>query len=101
MRSELLEQLPLVEQRVQQVWVVMERVTQTGVYDLQHHSDHLLDDVQILSLRENHDAVNTDMITAINYISLFCLLPSGKCFRSMMAKPERLRRSFFPQASGS
>lgn len=52
MRSELLEELPLVEQRVQQVWVVMERVTQTGVYDLQHHSDHLLDDVQILSLRE-------------------------------------------------
>ncbi len=75
MRSELFEQLPLVEQRVQQVWVVMERVTQTGVYDLQHHSDHLLDDVQILSLRENHDAVNTDMITAINYISLFFLLP--------------------------
>ncbi len=30
--------------------------------------------------------------------SLFFLLPSGKCFRSMMAKTERLRRSFFPQA---
>ncbi len=29
---------------------------------------------------------------------LFRLLPSGKCFRSMMAKTERLRRSFFPQA---
>ncbi len=29
---------------------------------------------------------------------LFCLLPSGKCFWSMMAKTERLRRSFFPQA---
>ncbi len=28
---------------------------------------------------------------------LFCLLPSGKRFRSMMAKTERLRRSFFPQ----
>ncbi len=28
----------------------------------------------------------------------FCLLPSGKSFRSMMAKTERLRRSFFPQA---
>ncbi len=28
----------------------------------------------------------------------FCLLPSGKGFRSMMAKTERLRRSFFPQA---
>ncbi len=29
---------------------------------------------------------------------LFCLLPSGKRFRSMMAKTERLRWSFFPQA---
>ncbi len=29
---------------------------------------------------------------------LFHLLPSGKRFRSMMAKTERLRRSFFPQA---
>ncbi len=29
---------------------------------------------------------------------LFISLPSGKCFRSMMAKTERLRRSFFPQA---
>ncbi len=29
---------------------------------------------------------------------LFILLPSGKSFRSMMAKTERLRRSFFPQA---
>ncbi len=27
---------------------------------------------------------------------LFCLLPSGKHFRSMMAKTERPRRSFFP-----
>ncbi len=29
---------------------------------------------------------------------LFFLLPSGKRFRSMMAKTDRLRRSFFPQA---
>ncbi len=29
---------------------------------------------------------------------LFFLLPSGKHFRSMMGKTERLRRSFFPQA---
>ncbi len=29
---------------------------------------------------------------------LFILLPSGKHFRSLMAKTERLRRSFFPQA---
>ncbi len=30
---------------------------------------------------------------------VFNLLPSGKRFRSMMAKTERLRRSFFPQAT--
>ncbi len=29
---------------------------------------------------------------------LFRLLPSGKRFRSLMVKTERLRRSFFPQA---
>ncbi len=29
---------------------------------------------------------------------LFILLPSGKRFRSMIEKTERLRRSFFPQA---
>ncbi len=29
---------------------------------------------------------------------LFRLLPSGKRFRSLMAKTERLRKSFFPQA---
>ncbi len=29
---------------------------------------------------------------------LFCVLPSGRRFRSMMAKTERLRKSFFPQA---
>ncbi len=29
---------------------------------------------------------------------LFCLLPSGRRFRSMMARTERLRKSFFPQA---
>ncbi len=29
---------------------------------------------------------------------LFTLLPSGKRFRCLMAKTERLRRSFFPQA---
>ncbi len=33
-----------------------------------------------------------------NLFNLFFLLPSGKRFRSMMAKTERLRRSFFPQA---
>ncbi len=32
---------------------------------------------------------------------LFILLPSGKRFRSMMAKTERLRRSFFSRPSGS
>ncbi|KAK1783931.1 hypothetical protein P4O66_004747, partial [Electrophorus voltai] len=29
---------------------------------------------------------------------LFSLLSSGKCFRSLMTKTERLKRSFFPQA---
>uniref|UniRef100_A0A9J8D8Q4 Alkylated DNA repair protein AlkB homologue 8 N-terminal domain-containing protein n=1 Tax=Cyprinus carpio carpio TaxID=630221 RepID=A0A9J8D8Q4_CYPCA len=32
---------------------------------------------------------------------LFILLPFGKRFRSLMAKTERLQRSFFPRTSGS
>ncbi len=32
---------------------------------------------------------------------LFILLPSGRRYRSMLAKTERLRRSFFPRPSGS
>lgn len=55
MRAKLFEQFSLIEQRVQQVRVVMEGITQTGVYNLQHHSDHLLDDIQILSLREKRE----------------------------------------------
>ncbi len=40
------------------------------------------------------------IIKASNYPGnrLFILLPFGKHFRSMMAKTERRRRSFFPQA---
>lgn len=52
MRPELLKELPLVEQRVHQVGVVVERVAQAGVDDLQHHADHLLNHVQVLGLRE-------------------------------------------------
>ncbi len=33
-----------------------------------------------------------------NHPGLFILLPSGDSFRRMMAKTERLRRSFFPPA---
>ncbi len=40
--------------------------------------------------------------TQITPVTIFsCLLPSGKRFRSMMAKTERLRRSFFLRPSGS
>lgn len=50
-RPELLKELPLVEQRVHQVGVVVERVAQAGVDDLQHHADHLLNHVQVLGLQ--------------------------------------------------
>ncbi len=40
------------------------------------------------------------IIKDLNHLGnrLFFLLPSGKRFLNMMAKTERLRRSFFPQA---
>lgn len=50
MRSELLKELPLVEQRVHQVGVVVQRVAQAGVDDFQHHADHFLNHIQVLGL---------------------------------------------------
>lgn len=50
-RPELLKEFPLVEQRIHQVGVVVERVGQAGVDDLQHHADHLFNHVQVLGLR--------------------------------------------------
>lgn len=42
---ELLKELPLVEQCVHQVGVVVQRVAQAGVDDFQHHADHLLNHI--------------------------------------------------------
>lgn len=50
-RPELLKELPLVEQRVHQVGVVVQRVAQAGVDDFEHHADYFLDHIQVLSLR--------------------------------------------------
>ena len=50
MSPELLKQIPLVQQRVHQVRVVVEGIRQAGVDDLQHHADHFLDHVQVLLL---------------------------------------------------
>lgn len=54
-RPELLKQLPLVQQCVHQVWVVMQRVAQARVDDLQHHADHLFNHIQVLGLGERED----------------------------------------------
>lgn len=59
MRAELLEQLPLVEQSVHEVGVVMQRITQTGVYDLQQHADHLLDHTEVLCLGREREKMET------------------------------------------
>ncbi len=47
---------------------------------------------------QNHQGLKSVKITKDPGNCLFTLLPSGKRFRSLMAKTERLRRSFFPQA---
>lgn len=53
--AELLKELPLVQQRIDQVGVVVEGVAQAGVDDLQHHADHLLNHIQVLGLGERED----------------------------------------------
>ena len=47
MSSELCEEISLVQQRVDEVGVVLERCGQCRVDDLQNHSDHLLQHIQI------------------------------------------------------
>ncbi len=53
-------------------------------------------DIYLKSCKSRADKIIKDANHSGN--RLFILLPSGNRFRSMMAKTERLRRSFFPQA---
>lgn len=72
MCPELLEELPLVEQRVHQVGVVVERVAQARVDDFQHHADHLLNHIQVLGLGEREDVkVNWFPTTLVSLIMMF------------------------------
>ncbi len=55
-----------------------------------------LQDIYLKRCRSRAVKITKDSNTPGN--GLFTLLPSGKRFRCLIAKPERLRRSFFPQA---
>ncbi len=55
-----------------------------------------LQDIYLKRCKSRAAKINKDSNHPGNRI--FILLPSGKRFRSMIAKTERLRRSFFPQA---
>jgi hypothetical protein len=50
MSSELLKEVPFVKQGVHQVWVVVKRICQAGVDDLQHHPNHFFNDTEVLCL---------------------------------------------------
>ena len=50
MCSERLKDLSLVQERVDQVWVVVETISEAGVDDLEYHEKHLLQDGQICCL---------------------------------------------------
>ena len=47
------EEAALVQQGVDQVGVVVQRVGQTGVDNLQHHAQHLLQHAQVLHLQRS------------------------------------------------
>uniref|UniRef100_A0A9J8C9S4 Reverse transcriptase domain-containing protein n=1 Tax=Cyprinus carpio carpio TaxID=630221 RepID=A0A9J8C9S4_CYPCA len=55
-----------------------------------------LQDIYLKRCKSRAVKIIKDSIHPSNH--LFTLLPSGKRFRSLMSKTERLRRSFFPQA---
>lgn len=50
MSSELLKEVPFVKQGVHQVWVVVKRICQAGVDDLQHHPNHFFNDTEVLCI---------------------------------------------------
>lgn len=52
MSSKLLKEISFVEQRIHQVRVVVKGIGQAGIDDLQHHSNHFFDDVEVLCLVE-------------------------------------------------
>lgn len=56
-----------------------------------------LQDIYLNRCRSRAEKIIKDFTHPSNHI--FTLLPSGKRYRSLMAKTERLRRSFFPQAT--
>ncbi len=73
---------------LQRVVRLAERISGSALPSLQH--------IYLKRCRSRAAKILKDSTHPGNH--LFCLLPSGRRFRSMMAKTERLRKSFFPQA---
>uniref|UniRef100_A0A9J8BEP8 Reverse transcriptase domain-containing protein n=1 Tax=Cyprinus carpio carpio TaxID=630221 RepID=A0A9J8BEP8_CYPCA len=73
---------------LQRVVRLAERITGSALPSLQ--------DIYLKRCKNRAVKIIKDSIHPSNH--LFTLLPSGKRFRSLMAKTERFRRSFFPQA---
>ncbi len=73
---------------LQRVVRLAERITGSALPSLQ--------DIYIKRCKSRAAKILKDSTHPGNH--LFCLLPCGRRFRSMMAKTERLRKSFFPQA---
>ncbi len=73
---------------LQRVVRLAERISGSALPSLQH--------IYLKHCRSRAAKILKDSTHPGNH--LFCLLPSGRRFRSMMAKTERLRKSFFPQA---
>ncbi len=70
---------------LQRVVLLAERISGTALPSLQ--------DIYFKRCKSRAAKILKDSTHPGNH--LFCLLPSGRRFRSMMAKTERLRRSFF------
>lgn len=66
MSPELLKEVPFVKQGIHQVRVVVERISQAGVDDLQHHPNHFFNDAEVLGLVKKGN---------YNKQSEFCSLP--------------------------
>jgi hypothetical protein len=68
MSSKLFKKISFVKQCIHQVWVVVKRICQAGIDDLQHHSNHFFNDTEVLGLIKK---VNP------NTVSVFLLATEG------------------------
>lgn len=72
MRPERLKDVPLVQEGINQVWIVRESMSQAAVDNFQHHPQDLLQYGQVLNLESSHDGCTGRVRDAFGQRSARC-----------------------------